>query len=78
MHIVAVTREKNVKKLFTEKHDMTVKHENYLQEKRELEQKEFEYNRPYKIKIQIWKRTQLKVITISSFVPFLFFNLFVF
>ena len=49
-HMVAVTKEKNVKEIFTKNHDMTIKPENYLKEKREQEKKEFEENRPFKIK----------------------------
>ena len=55
-HVVAVTKEKNVKELFTKDHDMTIKPENYLIEKRKQEKLDFEYNRPYKILLQTWKR----------------------
>ena len=48
--MVAVTNEKNVKEIFTKNHDMTIKPENYLKEKRAQEKKEFEENRPFKIK----------------------------
>ena len=48
--MVAVTNEKNVKEIFTKNHDMTIKPENYLKEKKARLKKEFEENRPFKIK----------------------------
>ena len=49
---MVVTREKNVKEIFSKKPDMSIKPENYLIEKRKYEKEEFEYNRPHKILLQ--------------------------
>ena len=70
-----VTREKNVKKIFSKNNDMTVKPDNYLIEKAKQKKIDFERNRPMKILIQTWKRFQLKVLVVSTFIPFLIIHL---
>ena len=66
-----VTREKNVKKIFSENHDMSTKPKNYLKDKAIQEKLDFERNRPMKIQLQTWKRFQLKVLVVTTFIPFL-------
>ena len=51
-----VTREKNVKQIFSKNDDLTIKPDNYLIEKAKQEKIDFEKNRPIKILIQTWKR----------------------
>ena len=70
-----VTREKNVKEMFSNNHDMTIKPDNYLIEKAKQQKIDFEKNRPIKILIQTWKRFQLKVLVISTFIPFLIIHI---
>ena len=53
---------------------MSIKPENYLIEKAKQEKIDFIKNRPMKIKLQTWKRFQLKVLVVSTFIPFLICN----